>query len=98
MITLSSSVMDAGKKLAAKADSSAKLQKSFAATTTTFAARQWMTTTITPIIQTAVTASVTFGTGVDRKWIGKPIGGGHSLENCSEITTRVGSTPTLSAN
>lgn len=28
---------------------------------------------------------------------GKPIGGGHSLENCSELTARVGSTPTPSA-
>ena len=28
---------------------------------------------------------------------GKPTGGGHSLENCSELMTRVGSTPTLSA-
>ena len=27
----------------------------------------------------------------------KPIGGGHCLENSSELTTRVGSTPTLSA-
>lgn len=27
----------------------------------------------------------------------KPIGGGHSFENCSELTTRVGSTPTPSA-
>lgn len=31
-------------------------------------------------------------------WKSKPIGGGHSLENCSEIMTRVGSTPTSSAN
>ena len=28
----------------------------------------------------------------------KPIGGGHCFENSSELTTRVGSTPTLSAN
>ncbi len=27
----------------------------------------------------------------------KPIGGGHTLEKCSELTTRVGSTPTPSA-
>lgn len=33
----------------------------------------------------------------DSIWKGKPIGGGHSLENCSELTTRVGSIPTLSA-
>lgn len=33
-----------------------------------------------------------------KPWKDKPIGGGHSLENCSELMTRVGSTPTLSAN
>lgn len=31
-------------------------------------------------------------------WKDKPIGGGHGFENRSEITTRVGSTPTPSAN
>ena len=30
------------------------------------------------------------------KWKGKPIGGGHGFENRSELTTRVGSTPTSS--
>ena len=32
-----------------------------------------------------------------KKWKDKPIGGGHGLENRSELTTRVGSTPTSSA-
>lgn len=31
-------------------------------------------------------------------WKSKPIGGGHGLENRSELMTRVGSTPTSSAN
>ena len=31
-------------------------------------------------------------------WIDKPIAGGHSFENCSELTTRGGWTPSLSAN
>lgn len=30
-------------------------------------------------------------------WKGKPTGGGHGLENRSELMTRVGSTPTPSA-
>ncbi len=35
--------------------------------------------------------------GIVKKRKDKPIGGGHCLENSSELTTRVGSTPTLSA-
>ena len=42
-----------------------------------------------------VSSSLTAST---KKRKGKPIGGGHTLEKCSEIMTRVGSIPTPSAN